>query len=302
MSTPRLATYVLGGCTGCHLSLLDAHEELIDLLGSVDLVESPLLADAPSELPECDIALVEGAISNDHDEAAARDIRAKSVVVIAMGSCATLGGIGGLRNLDTVDGLLDQVYGDGDRPGAGGGRLPRLAERVRPLSDVIDVDLVVPGCSPPTANIVGALRRALAGDLSQPPRRNLCHECERRHDSMLQPSREFVSESVYSIMELDSIDADVCFLEQGVMCMGPMSREGCGARCTKANVPCRGCTGPSRLDFEQGGKAIDMLGAVLPAGAIMIMDDLIGTGYRYSMGVSVFPQAYHHEEGGGDDG
>lgn len=300
MSTPRLGTFVLGGCTGCHLSLLDAHEALVELLQAVELVDSPLSADTPASVPACDIALVEGAISNDHDAEVARDIRAKAGIVIAMGSCATLGGIGGLRNLDTVDHLLDQVYGTDGRPGAEGGTLPRLSDRVRPLSDVIDVDLVVPGCSPPTANIVGALQQALAGDLAQPPRRNLCHECGRRHEKMLHPSRDFVSESVVSLMELDEIDPDTCFLEQGVVCMGPMSREGCGARCTKANVPCRGCNGPCRPDFEQGGKAVDMLGAVLPAGALMFMDDLIGTGYRYSMGISVFPGSYRHE--GGDDG
>lgn len=301
MSKPRLATFVLGGCTGCHLSLLDAHEGLVELLGEVELVESPLTAAALAEVPECDIALVEGAITNSHDEKAAREIREKAAVVIAMGACATLGGIGGLRNLLVRDEILDEVYG-GDAPGKDGTPLPRLTDRVRPLSDVIDVDVEVVGCSPPTENIVGALRRALAGDLSSPPRRNLCHECGRRHDKMLVPSGEFVSDAVYSIMELDEIDAELCFLEQGVMCMGPMSREGCGARCTHANVPCRGCNGPSRLDFEQGGKSIDMLGAVLPAGAIMFLDDLIGTGYRYSMGVSVFPSVYRHTEGGGEDG
>lgn len=299
MSAPRLATYVLGGCTGCHLSLLDAHEELVELLGVVELVESPLSASTPSELPECDIALVEGAISNSHDEEVARQIRDKSKVVIAMGACATLGGIGGLRNLTDVDQLLGEVYGQGPKPGMEGARLPRLTERVRPLSDVITVDLEVPGCSPPTANLIGALRRALEGDLSAPTRRNLCHECGRRHEKMLHPSRDFVSDGVVSIMELDTIDTELCFLEQGVVCMGPMSRDGCGARCTKANVPCRGCNGPSRLEFEQGGKAIDMIGAVLPSGALMIMEDLIGIGYRYSMGVSVFPQSYRHD--GGDD-
>ncbi len=300
MSKPRLATYVLGGCTGCHLSLLDAHEGLLDLLGKVELVESPLTAEALTDVPECDVALVEGAITNSHDEEVAKRIRERSAVVVAVGSCATLGGIGGLRNLLDRDRMLDEVYGDG-APGKAGAGLPRLTGRVRPLSDVIEVDVEVPGCSPPTANIVSALTGVIAGDLSAPPRRNLCHECGRRHEKMLVPSRDFVSDAVYSLMELDRIDPELCFLEQGVMCMGPMSREGCGSRCTKANVPCRGCNGPSRPDFEQGGKSIDMLGAVLPAGAIMFLDDLIGTSYRYSMAVSIFPEAYRHVAGGGED-
>ncbi len=100
-------------------------------------------------------------------------------------------------------------------------------------------------------------------------------------------------------MELESIDPELCFLEQGVVCMGPVTREGCGARCTSSNIPCRGCMGPSRLEFEQGGKLIDSLGAVLPAGAMVFLDDLVGTGYRYTMPVSVFPAICDH--GGEDD-
>jgi coenzyme F420-reducing hydrogenase gamma subunit len=70
---PRLATVVLGGCTGCHVSLLDAHEGLLDLLGEVDLVYSPL-ADVP-DIPECEVILVEGAVSNEHDLEVVRDAR-----------------------------------------------------------------------------------------------------------------------------------------------------------------------------------------------------------------------------------
>jgi F420-non-reducing hydrogenase small subunit len=118
---------------------------------------------------------------------------------------------------------------------------------------------------------------------------------------MLVHGREFVSDAVYSVMELDEIDPDLCFLEQGVICMGAMTREGCDARCVKANSPCRGCMGPSRLDFEQGAKMVDTLAAVLPAGAISFLDDLIGTGYRFTMPVSIFPTIYDHKEGGTDE-
>ena len=138
---------------------------------------------------------------------------------------------------------------------------------------------------------------AVAGEPYDPPRRNLCDECPRVKDKLLHHSQEFISDNVYALMELDDIDPEACFLEQGVVCMGPMTREGCGAKCTSASVPCRGCMGPSRLEYEQGGKAVDALAAVLPAGALMYMEDLIGTSYRFSLPVSVFPGLVDSEGG-----
>ncbi|MFA5843259.1 MAG: F420-nonreducing hydrogenase [Coriobacteriia bacterium] len=291
MSKPRLATVVLGGCTGCHLSLLDAHEGLLELLGDVELVYSPLIDVA--DFPACDVAVVEGAVSTAHDEEVLRVVRAKAATLVAVGSCATLGGIGGLRNLHTAREVAGYVYGVTPET-----EVPALQRRVRPLSDIVEVDVSVPGCAPPTETLVAAVSAAVTGAPFELPRRNLCDECSRVHDTLLEHSKDFVSDGVYALMELETIDPERCFLEQGVICMGPMTREGCGSRCTEANVPCRGCMGPSRLDFEQGGKMVDVLAAILPAGAIMYMDDLIGTGYRFSMPVSIFPAVYDHE---GDD-
>jgi len=152
-----------------------------------------------------------------------------------------------------------------------------------------------------TADLVAAITALIAGEAIPAPHRNLCIECGRKHSKMLVHGRDFVSDAVYSVMELDVIDPDLCFLEQGVICMGAMTREGCDARCVKANSPCRGCMGPSRLDFEQGAKMVDTLAAVLPAGAISFLDDLIGTGYRFTMPVSTFPTIYDHKEGGTDE-
>jgi F420-non-reducing hydrogenase small subunit len=276
------------------VSLLDAHEGLVDLANSVDLVYSPL-TDAP-EMVEADVVLVEGAITTENDVVAVKKARAHATTLVAVGSCAALGGVGGLRNLYTTDEMLAGVYGAVDAVGDG---LPAVESRVRPVSDLVEVDISVPGCAPKTETLMSAIRAALAGEAWEMPRRNMCDECAREKKTLLEHSAEFVSETVYAQMELDTIDPNRCFLEQGVICMGPMTREGCGARCTAANVPCRGCQGPSRDDFEQGGKMVDALAAILPAGAIMIMDDLIGTGYRFSMPASVLPTIV--EEGGCDD-
>ncbi len=294
MSKPRLAHVVLGGCEGCYVSLLDAHEGLLDLIEATEIVTSPMIES--DEMRECDVALVEGALTNERDVEKLLEAREKSEVLVAVGSCAALGGIGGLRNLMTVDDLMEGVYGD-ERPGEG---LPPLTSYVKPLSALVDVDISVPGCAPETDVLMDAIHAALTGEEWTPPRRNMCDECEREKKTLLEHSAEFVSDAVYGIMELDEIDPKRCLLEQGIVCMGPMTREGCGAKCTAANIPCRGCLGPSRKEFEQGGKMIDTLAAVLPAGALMYLDDLVGTGYRFSMPISVFP-AIRESEGGDDD-
>lgn len=292
MAKPRLAHVILGGCEGCYVSLLDAGEGLIEFLDSVEVVASPILSE--DDLTACDIVLVEGAVTTVDDEAKLIAARAAATTLVAVGSCAVLGGIGGLRNLYTSRRLLSDVYGE--RPPSEG--LPALTPHVKACSDVVEVDISIPGCAPETDTIMEALTAAVEGREWSMPRRNMCDECKREKHALLEHTSDFLADAVYGLMELDEIDPTLCFLEQGVICMGPMTREGCGARCTAAGVPCRGCQGPSRPEFEQGGKMIDALAAVLPAGAIMFLDDLVGTGYRFSMPVSVFPTIV---DGGDED-
>lgn len=291
MTRPTLSTIVLSGCTGCHLALLDAHEELVGLLGDVDLLHSPLTDG--DELPVSDLVLVEGAVGNDRDERAVLDAREKAGVLVAIGSCAVLGGIGGLRNLHPTRDVLGEVFAE-EVPAES---TPALCSHVRPVSAVVPVDAEVPGCSPPTDVLMSALRAVLAGVPVELSERNLCAECDRVKEKLLHHTREFVSDSVYSVMELDAIEPERCFLEQGVMCLGPVTRTGCGSRCLSGNMPCRGCMGAPQREFEQGAKMIDALAAILPAGAIMYLDDLVGTAYRYTLPVSVFPQLVTEETG-----
>ncbi|MDP1794564.1 MAG: hypothetical protein Q8K63_10565, partial [Acidimicrobiales bacterium] len=218
MSKPTLATVSLGGCEGCHVALLDAHEGLLDLLALADLVYSPF--SGPEEIPDSvDVVMVEGAVTSEEDLRRLRAARAAGATLVAIGSCAVLGGIGGLRNLSRLADVKATAFGDAEKSGL----LPVLTRNVHPVTDFVEVDIAVPGCAPETLQIVGALSAAIRGESFEQPKRNLCDECHREKKTMLVHSREFVADSVYALMELDVIDSSACLLEQGILCMGPMT-------------------------------------------------------------------------------
>jgi NAD-reducing hydrogenase small subunit len=150
---PRIATVWLGGCSGCHMSLLDMDERLLDLAGRLELVYGPLV-DA-KEFPE-DVAatLVEGAIANEDNLELIRKVRARSRILVALGDCAVTGNVTALRNrFGGAAVVLSALYG-GDQPFRGEpGIVPRLLDRVMPVHEVVDVDLFLPGC-PPSADLI----------------------------------------------------------------------------------------------------------------------------------------------------
>lgn len=164
---PRLATAWLGGCSGCHMSLLDLDERLLDLAGKMDLVYSPF-SDVKVFPEGVDVALVEGACANDEHLAAAQVIRARSRLVIAFGDCAVTGNVTAIRNtLGSALPVLDRAYRDAAnlQPGLpdGPGLVPRLLDRVLPLHQVIAIDAWLPGCPPHADLIHRVLLDALAG-------------------------------------------------------------------------------------------------------------------------------------------
>jgi bidirectional [NiFe] hydrogenase diaphorase subunit len=158
----RVATVWLGGCSGCHMSLLDLDERLLGLAPRLELVHSPL-ADA-KEFPEgVDVCLVEGAVSTSADQDLLRRVRERTRVLVALGDCATDGNVTGMR--DAIGGaaaVLRRAWPcASDRDPA----LPALLDRVRPLHAVVPVDVLLPGCPPPA----DAVHRALSGLLAAAP-------------------------------------------------------------------------------------------------------------------------------------
>jgi len=160
----RLATLWLGGCSGCHMSLLDLDERLLALAPHLALVYSPF-ADG-RDFPEAvDLCLVEGAVSAADHEPLLRRARERSRLLVAMGDCATSGGVTALR--DAVGGagaVLRRACAEGVEAGAGppGSELPALSARVRAVHELVPVDLFLPGCPPP-ADLLHHVLRELAG-------------------------------------------------------------------------------------------------------------------------------------------
>ena len=286
-----VATTWLQSCSGCHIALLDMHEELLDVLSAIDIKYSPIVD--IKEVPNTDVGIVEGSVCNQDNAEMLAKFREKSKTLVAFGTCACFGGISGLRNLFKREDLFRRGYietestVDGKVPA--GLEIPALEEYVKPLNQLVQVDYYIPGCPPLPSTIKSTLLALVTGGKPEVKRKNLCEECDRTKKKMLVASRDFLTDSVLSPHELDHIDRTLCFLEQGVLCMGPATCEGCGARCLAGNMPCRGCMGPPPDAIEQGAKSINALASVLPAGGLMFQEDIVGVGYRYSLPVSIYP-------------
>jgi NAD-reducing hydrogenase small subunit len=159
-----LATVWLDGCSGCHMSLLDMDERLIELSSQFRLVYSPLV-DRKIFPDLVDVTLVEGAVASEDDLKKIRKIREHTRVLVSLGDCALTGNVSAMRNSCGVPSVMMRVYEQNvdlqkQVPTVG---VPALLDRVRPVHEVVPVDVFVPGCPPSADTIYQVLSELLAG-------------------------------------------------------------------------------------------------------------------------------------------
>lgn len=163
MAKVTVASAWLDACAGCHMSFLDLDEKLIGLLDSIELKATPI-TDFKKFTP-VDVGIIEGAISNEHDEEVAKDLRANCKILMVWGDCAVFGGIVSMRNLFETDDILHRYYNTESTVGdiiPSSKELPPLI-KVKPINQVVKVDCYVPGCPPKAEAIYYALSELLQG-------------------------------------------------------------------------------------------------------------------------------------------
>jgi F420-non-reducing hydrogenase small subunit len=231
----RVSTDWLAGCSGCHIAVVDLHEKLIGLMDDVEFVRIPVLMDEKG-FPPADLGVVEGAVRTAHDRESLEKMRKSVKKLVAFGSCAAYGGPSGLGWL--YRGQDVQAHGSTDTDAAPpDAQAARLEDSVVPIDAVVDVDYYLPGCPPHPYFIAAALRGALG--LSAPPltEKTVCAECTRK---MEKRTGGQIKKGTVTVP-----DPDVCFLSQGVVCLGSVTLNRCKSPCMAAGAPCVGCAGPS---------------------------------------------------------
>jgi coenzyme F420-reducing hydrogenase gamma subunit len=207
---PKLAVWKFASCDGCQLSLLDCEDELLEVAGAIEIANFPEASRAVRKGPY-DVSLVEGSITTPHDEERIHSIRRASKCLVAIGACATAGGIQALRNFKDVGEFTSIVYAK-----------PEYIETLNkstPIKDHVFVDLELRGCPVSKHQLVEVLSAFLRGRKPNIPNYGVCMECKRQ--------------------------GTVCvMIAAGVPCMGPVTLAGCGALCPTYARGCFGCFGP----------------------------------------------------------
>jgi F420-non-reducing hydrogenase small subunit len=311
---PKVAFYWCASCGGCEESIVDLAEDILKVVEAVDIVFWPVALDFKKKDVEAmedgsiAVSFINGAVRLSEQEEMVKLLRKKSQLVVAHGSCSHLGGIPGLGNFWNKETIFNRAYHttpSTDNPqgtvplekSVVDGKelyLPRFYDTVYALDQVIDVDYYLPGCAPPRDLILNAVQAILQGKLPPKgsvlsPNKSLCDDCDRNETK---PEKLTIKEvkRPWEVM----LDPEKCFLAQGVICMGPATRTGCGERCIEANMPCRGCFGPTDQVLDQGAKFLSAFASILDTNdekeiekIVATIVDPAGTFYRFSLPTSI---------------
>lgn len=309
-----MAFYWCASCGGCEEAVVDLAEDILKVVEAVEFVLWPVAMDFKIKDVEAledgaiAVSFINGGIRTSEQEHIARLLRKKSGLVVAFGACAHLGGVPGLANFADRDRIFEYVYQKSpslDNPERvlpqektnvreGELTLPRFYNTVFTVDQVIDVDYYLPGCAPPPDLIMNAVEAILTGNLPEKgtvlaPDKSLCDTCKRKPTK---PEKAVIKEikRVHQVL----IDPERCFLDQGIICLGPATRDGCGERCINANMPCRGCFGSTSRVEDQGAKFLSALASIIDANdedeIKKIMDSIVdpaGVFYFYSLPASM---------------
>ncbi|MBI1729022.1 oxidoreductase [Candidatus Acetothermia bacterium] len=207
---PKLAVWKFASCDGCQLSLLDCEDELLDVVGAVEIAYF-LEASRATTAGPYDLSLVEGSITTAQDAERIQEIRKQSKFLITIGACATSGGIQALRNFKDVKDFISVVYAS-----------PKYIETLKTstaISEHVKVDFELHGCPINKVQLLEVINAFLNQRKPNIASHSVCMECKRR--------------------------GTVCVMvAHGTACLGPVTHAGCGAICPSYNRGCYGCFGP----------------------------------------------------------
>lgn len=211
MSKPTLAVYKFSSCDGCQLSILNLEDELLDLAGAVDIAYF-LEARRQTTPGPYDIALVEGSVTTPHEVERIQEIRKQAKILVAIGACATSGGIQALRNFTSVEDLSMAVY---EHP-----EYLKILPTSTPIAENVKVDYELWGCPVNKYQLVEVVLAFIQKRRPNLPTHSICLDCKRR--------------------------GIVCVIvAHGLACLGPGTRTGCGVLCPSNGRGCYGCFGPA---------------------------------------------------------
>lgn len=207
---PKLAVWKFSSCDGCQLSLLDCEDELVGLIGAVEITYFLEATRAQQDGPY-DLSLVEGSITTEHDVTRIKDVRQNSRHLVTIGACATAGGIQALRNFGNAREFVAAVY-------ASPQYIDTLATSTA-ISAHVPVDYELHGCPIDKRQLIELICALLAGREPAIASYSVCLECKQRGTACV-------------------------MVASAIPCLGPVTRAGCGAICPAFHRGCYGCFGP----------------------------------------------------------